>query len=49
MILRVGDNVQINVTMRAVSEKIEVTANTSMVQTQQNTISQVIDQKRIVE
>ena len=49
--LRVGDNVQINIIMKvgAVSEKIEVTANTSLVQTQQNTISQVIDQKRIVE
>jgi Carboxypeptidase regulatory-like domain len=51
IVLRVGDNVQINITLKvgAVSEKIEVTANTSMVQTQQNTISQVIDQKRIVE
>jgi hypothetical protein len=51
IVLRVGDNVQINFTMKvgSVSEKIEVTANTTMVQTQQNTISQVIDQKRIVE
>src|SRR5262249_8433042 len=49
--LRVGDNIQINVTMRvgAVSERIEVRASTNLVQTQQNTISQVIDQKRIVE
>jgi hypothetical protein len=49
--LRVGDNVQLNVTMRvgAVAERVEVTANTGMVQTQQNTISQVIDQRRIVE
>jgi len=49
--LRVGDNVQINVTMRvgAVSEKVEVSANAGLVQTQQNTISQVIDQQRIVE
>src|SRR5207249_2155030 len=44
-------NVQINVTMKigSVSERIEVTANTGLVQTQQNTISQVIDGKRIVE
>src|SRR5262249_55931766 len=49
--LRVGDNVQINVTMRvgAVSEKVEVSANAGLVQTQQNTISQVVDQRRIVE
>src|SRR5690348_3737526 len=49
--LRVGDNVQINIAMKvgAVAEKVEVTANAGLVQTQQNTISQVIDQKRIVE
>src|SRR5439155_7815106 len=33
----------------AVAERVEVTANTSLVQTQQNTISQVIDQQRIVD
>src|SRR5882762_1417189 len=51
ILLRVGDNVQIDVTMRVgtVAERVEVTANTSLVQTQQNTISQVIDQQRIVE
>src|SRR5205814_5780219 len=51
IVLRVGDNVQINITMKvgAVTEKVEVAADASMVQTQQNTISQVIDQKRIVE
>src|ERR1051326_1170867 len=49
--LRVGDNVQINITMKvgAVSEKIEVTASPSLLQTQQNTVSQVIDGKRIVD
>lgn len=49
--LRVGDNVQINVAMKVggVTEKVEVTANAGMVQTQQNTISQVIDQQRIVD
>src|SRR4051794_33091605 len=49
--LRVGDNVQINIPMKvgAVAEKVEVSANAGLVQTQQNTISQVIDQQRIVE
>jgi hypothetical protein len=49
--LRVGDNVQINIAMKVgtVSERVEVAAATGMVQTQQNTISQVIDQQRIVE
>src|SRR5258708_7683316 len=49
--LRVGDNVQINITMKVgcVSEKVEVQPGAGWVQTQQNTISQVIDQQRIVE
>jgi hypothetical protein len=49
--LRVGDNVQINIAMRvgAWPERIEVAAGAGMVQTQQNTISLVIDQQRIVE
>jgi hypothetical protein len=49
--LRVGDNVQINITMKVggVAERVEVAAGAGMVQTQQNTISQVIDQQRIVE
>ena len=51
ILLRVNDNVQINVTMKvgAVAERVEVHANASMVQTQQNTISQVVDQQRIVD
>ena len=51
ILLRVNDNVQINVTMKVgqVMETMEVHANTSMVQTQQNTVSQVIDQRRIVD
>ena len=51
IVLRVGDNVQINITMKvgAVSERVEVAATASLVQTQQNTISQVIDQQRIVD
>lgn len=49
--LRVGDAVQINIQMKvgSVSEKVEVTASAAMLQTQQTTISQVVDQKRIVE
>jgi hypothetical protein len=51
ILLRVGDNVQIDVTMRVgqVGERVEVQANAGMVQTQQNTISQVVDQQRIVD
>ncbi len=49
--LRVNDDIQINVTMKIgqLMEKVEVRANATMVQTQQNTISQVIDQRRIVD
>jgi hypothetical protein len=51
IVLRVNDNVQINVTMRVgqLMEKVEVQADANPVQTQQNTISQVIDQRRIVD
>jgi hypothetical protein len=51
ILLRVNDNVQINVTMKVgqVGETVEVQANAGMVQTQQNTISQVVDQRRIVD
>jgi hypothetical protein len=49
--LRVNDQVQINIAMKlgSVSEKVEVDANAELVQTQQNTISQVVDQQRIVD
>ncbi len=42
---------QLNVTLKvgAVSDKVEVEADVNMVQTQQNSISQVVDQERIVE
>jgi hypothetical protein len=51
ILLRVGDNVQINIPMKVgqVAETIEVAANAGLVQTQRNTISQVIDQQRIVD
>ncbi len=49
--LQVGNTVQTNVAMQlgSVSESVEVVANTEMVQTKDNSISQVIDQKRIVD
>lgn len=49
--LRVDDHVQINVTMKvgAVSQTVEVNETAPLVQTEQNTISQVIDQQRIVD
>src|SRR3984893_56729 len=51
ILLRVGDHVQLNITMKvgAVSERVEVSANAAMVQTEQNSISQVVDQQRIVD
>ena len=51
ILLRVGDNVAVNIPMKVgnVSESVEVHANASLVQTQQNTISQVVDQQRIVD
>lgn len=51
IVLRVNDNVQVNVTLTVgqVDQKVEVEANASMVQTQQNAISQVIDGRRIVD
>jgi hypothetical protein len=51
IVLRVGDQVQINVTMKVgnVTERVEVTANAALVQTQQSSISQVVDQQRIVD
>ena len=51
IVLRVNDHVQIDIGLKvgAASERVEVTANAGMVQTQQNTISQVVDQQRIVD
>jgi Carboxypeptidase regulatory-like domain len=50
IVLQVNDAAQINVTMQVgeISQRVEVQANTTMVQTQQNMISQVMDQQRIV-
>ncbi len=51
ILLRVNDHVQMNVIMKvgALTETVEVKANAGLVQTQQNTISQVVDQQRIVD
>ena len=46
-----NDALQINVSLKlgAVSQKVEVQADATMVQTQQNMVSQVMDQQRVVE
>src|SRR5215471_6678103 len=51
ILLRVGDNVAVDIPMKVgqVTQSVEVHANASLVQTQQNTISQVVDQQRIVD
>jgi Carboxypeptidase regulatory-like domain/TonB dependent receptor len=51
IILQVANNVEANVVMQvgSVSESIEVSANSAMVETKENSLSQVIDQKRVVE
>ena len=47
--LQVNDAVQINVTLTVgqVSQRVEVQADVTQVQTQQNTISQIMDQSEI--
>ena len=51
IVLQVNNNVQINVVMQvgSISEKVEVSATASMVETKENSISSVIDQQRISE
>jgi hypothetical protein len=51
IILQVNDNLQVNITLTVgqVSERIEVNADTAAVQTQQSSVSQVIDGRRIAE
>ncbi len=51
IVLQVGNSVSINVSMQVgnVSEHIEVQAQASLVETRDNTISQVIDEQRISE
>ena len=49
IVLQVGDNVNLDVTMKvgAVSQSVEVNAGATMVQTQDTSISEVIDQRKI--
>jgi len=49
--LQVGNSVQINISLQvgSVSENVEVSANANLVETERNAISQVIDERRIVD
>ncbi len=51
IVLEVGQNVQVNVglTVGSVTQEVHVSADAAMVETQDTSISQVIDQKRIVD
>ena len=51
IVLQVGNNVQINVTLQvgAVSQQVEVSGNATMVETQDTSVSEVIDQRRIID
>ena len=51
IVLQVANNVEADVTMQvgSVSESIEVVANAAMVETRDNSLSQVIDQQRVVD
>ena len=51
IILQVGQNIQINVTLQlgAVSEHVEVTGSVGMVETRDNTISNVMDGARVLD
>jgi hypothetical protein len=51
IVLQVANNVEANVVMQigSVSESIEVVANAAMVETKDNALSEVIDQKRVVD
>jgi hypothetical protein len=51
IVLQVGQNVQVNVplTAGAVTQEVQVSADANMVETQGTAVSEVIDQKRIVD
>jgi hypothetical protein len=51
IILQVGNNVQVNITLQlgAVSQRLQVSANAAMVETQDTSISEVVDQRRIID
>ncbi|MGH9352384.1 MAG: carboxypeptidase regulatory-like domain-containing protein, partial [Terriglobia bacterium] len=49
IVLQVGDNIQANITLQvgAVSQQVQVSAGAEMVQTEDTSVSEVIDQRRI--
>ncbi len=49
--LQVGNNVLVNVTLQvgAVSQEVQVSANAAMVETQDTSVAEVIDQRRIID
>jgi hypothetical protein len=51
IILQVGNNVQINVSLQVgnVNQEVSIQANADMVETQETAISQVVDQRRIID
>src|SRR5882724_9617838 len=51
IVLQVNNNIQINVTMEvgSLSEKVEVSATGSLVETKENSVAHVIDEQRINE
>jgi len=51
IVLQVNTNPVINVTLQvgSLSQEVEVSANATMVETQTNGVSQVIDQRRVVD
>ncbi|HEV3202313.1 MAG TPA: carboxypeptidase regulatory-like domain-containing protein [Bryobacteraceae bacterium] len=51
LVLQVGNNIQINITMQvgSLTERVEVMASTNLVETKENSISVVIDAQRINE
>jgi hypothetical protein len=51
IILQVGNNVQVNVTLQvgAMTQEVVVSSNAAMVETQDTSVSEVIDQRRIMD
>lgn len=51
LVLQVGNNVEINVTLQvgSVTQEVQVSAGAAMVETQDTSLSEVIDQRRIIE
>jgi hypothetical protein len=51
IVLQVGNNVQVNVALQvgALAQEVEVATDAAMVETQGTAISEVIDQRRIID